>query len=99
MSSIIFDSFTSLYNYYYQIGKDWTSLRQATPEKGYVCLLKIQRHFDEFECIKGSFTDVGWIDIKGAKIEAKYSISENEFAGGVIEWKYDSSAKSSCSIL
>jgi hypothetical protein len=92
MSSVIFDSFKSLYNYYYQIGKDWTSPSQAVPEKGYACLVKIQIDFDVFKCVKGSFTEKGWVDDKGVEIREIYT----HFP---IEWKYDTSTKSSCTIL
>lgn len=92
MSNIIFDSFKSLYNYYYEIGKTWISPNQAMPEKGYACLIKIQKKNDGIDFTKGFFSDRGWVDITGAKIQEGWDLT-------VIEWKYDPSANSQCSIL
>jgi hypothetical protein len=92
MSSIIFDSFKSLYNYYYDVGKDWTSPNQAMPEKKYSCWIKTQKKNDDPECIKGFFSDRGWVDFRGNRIEEGWNLT-------VIEWKYDTSTKSNCAIL
>jgi hypothetical protein len=92
MSAIIFDSFKSLYNYYYQVGKDWTSPNQAMPEKRYACLIKVQIEKDEPNVIKAFFSERGWVDSKGSKIDENWSVS-------IIEWKYDPSTKSQCTIL
>jgi hypothetical protein len=92
MSSVIFSPFKSLYNYYYEVGKNWTSPNQAMPEKGYACFIKIQRNDYEPDCIKGFFSERGWVDDTGHKIKEDWSLT-------VIEWKYDPSTKSGCAIL
>jgi hypothetical protein len=91
MSSIIFDSFKSLYNYYYQVGKDWTSPNHAMPEKRYACLIKLEKKDEGIQFLKGFFSERGWVDNKGIRIEENWSQS-------IIEWKYDPSGNS-CSIL
>lgn len=41
MSSVFFDTYKSLYNYYYEVGKNWTSPNQAMPDLNQICDIKI----------------------------------------------------------
>ena len=92
MTQIVFDSFKALYNYYYEVGKDWASPNQAMPQKGYACLIRVQKEKEEIEEIKGFFSERGWVDHTGARIQENWSLQ-------VIQWKYDPNSKSTCTIL
>jgi len=88
MSAIIFDSFKGLYNYYYDVGKDWTSCNHAMPEKDYKCLVRVQKYQSEPMIKEGSFTTDGWKYHSGQKIEPAHTVTE---------WRYDTQSK--CEIL
>lgn len=82
MSSVIFNSYKSLYNYYYEVGKDWTSPNQAMPEKGYACLIKMENNDKVPYFVNGFFGENGWQDHYGNKLKQDFSTS-------IVEWKYD----------